>query len=587
MLSKLCFLLVLILTAGAVPVPSPDRFLKSNLRSSRSSKPQEYLELSHPLPSDRLTPSCTLTIIHHSFADTMNSPPFSAPYAPPIDCPPPWSSVALELRVESSGEQYDRISGLWLGGVELLRTSTAEPTETGIFWKVRKDVTRYSSILARPNINCTMMLENIVNDVYTGVYHVHVSLLFYNENVTSDAVRVPSIVRPNNLGMINPQKFTSGFTDSPADLIIPISDSGDRGFWFRVESETDVHVKSIRIPRNSRRAVLELYVSFHGNDEFWYSNPPNSYIETNNLTTGRGNRAYREVFVTIDGKVVGSEVPFPVVFTGGINPLFWEPVVAIGAFNLPSYDLDLTPFLGLLLDSKFHEFRFIVDGGISFWLVNANLHLWLDHGSENVEAKPVVYDNPALSIVLTDAFKLLDGSFRIKAERRSQFVGWVSSSSGNLTTIVSQEIKVNNLITFSKNGTYKVVKERIKAKRGTKIHTDAGNVIANLVTIRRYPLTVITATLPGLKNDTSLLVTNVSHSMNERCVNGDLSSFVFNSQDSNGWMEIRDHSVLSGEATTMQSFNFRDALGCYSRTVAAHNGRLIVDNTTFSCATST
>jgi hypothetical protein len=93
-----------------------------------------------------------------------------------------------------------------------------------------------------------------------------------------------------------------------------------------------------------------MYVSFQGNDEFWYSNPPNSYIKTNNLTTERGNGAYREIYVTIDGKFIGSEGPFPVFFTGGVNPLFWEPVVPIGPFNLPSHDFNLTPFLGIVKD---------------------------------------------------------------------------------------------------------------------------------------------------------------------------------------------------------------------------------------------
>ena len=208
--------------------------------------------------------------------------------------------------------------------------------------------------------------------------------------------------------------------ESPADLIIPISDDGERGFWFKVESEKDLHSRSIKIPRNSRRAVLELYVSFHGDDEFWYTNPPNSYITANGLKTGRGNGAYREVYVTIDGQVVGWEVPFPVIFTGGINPLFWEPVVAIGAFNLPSYDMDLTPFLGKLLDGKEHTFAIGVAQGISYWLVNANLHLWLDHESQVVTASHVVHPIPETIIERQEEFTGLDGEFEVEAEKETQ-----------------------------------------------------------------------------------------------------------------------------------------------------------------------
>lgn len=439
-----------------------------------------------------------------------------------------------------------------------------------------------------------MMLENVINEIYTGVYHVHVAFLFYKENITRDDFRFPSIISPDK-NNYNLSTADLGLFQTPSDLIVPICDDGKRGYWFKVERESDALVKRVRFPNNTHQVVLELYASFHGNDEYWYSNPPSSYIRMNNLTTERGNGAYREVFVTIDGKFVGSEVVFPVVFSGGINPLFWEPVVAIGDFNLPSYDLDLTPFLGWLLDGKYHEIRIGVDDAISFWLVNANLHFWLDHGASKVEAKSVVYNNPALNIERHEVFRLLDGSFRIKATRKSEFAGWVKSEAGNFTTIVSQEFRLTNSIRFYFNGTYKVVKQRVKAKRDSRIRADSGNLIGRAVTRRRYPLTVITSTVPLPQNDSLasknedmyMMITNVSHALNERRINGVYSSFLYNRQDSEGWMKVRGHSVLSGEASTWQRYNYRDEFGCYSRTVLAYNGKLIGDNTTFSCASST
>ncbi|KAI7986402.1 hypothetical protein LOK49_LG14G02269 [Camellia lanceoleosa] len=195
--------------------------------------------------------------------------------------------------------------------------------------------------------------------------------------------------------------------------------------WLRMKGfgsesrESGVRSKGLKIPRNTYKAVLEIYVSFHGNDEFWYSNPLDSYIRMNNLTTGRGHGAYREVFATIDGSFVGSVIPFPIIFTGGINPLFWEPVVAIGAFNVPSYDFDLTPFLGLVLDCKTHLFGLGVADSIPFWLVDANLHLWLSHGSSAINAQSVHTHTPSLSIKRSSVFDQLDGSFKIRAKRTS------------------------------------------------------------------------------------------------------------------------------------------------------------------------
>ncbi|CAN8257096.1 unnamed protein product [Cochlearia groenlandica] len=576
------FIALAFLTVTIDSLPSsPDRFLKSALTSLRSTdEPQKYEDLTRPLPSDQLTPSCTHVLLRHSFADTINRPPFTAPYTPPSGCTsPPWSYVVLDLSAASSGDQYDRISGLWLGGVELLRTSTAEPNPTGIFWNVRKDVTKYSSLFMKSDLNVTMMLENIVNDVYTGIYHINVTLIFYESYPIASNSKINGRLRSVE---------TKRRDQNPADMIIPVCARGNRGFWFMIENPVETYSKRIQIPSNTRRIVLELYVSFHGNDEFWYSNPPDTYIRTNKLATGRGNGAYREVFVKIDGSYVGSEVPFPVIFTGGINPLFWEPVVAIGAFNLPSYDMDLTPFLGLLLDGKPHEFELGVHDGISYWLVDANLHLWLDHGSSSVEAGSGLYASPSRHMVRQEQYEQLDGSFKVEAGVHSEFDGWVKSSEGNLTTNVKSMFRVENMVKFEKNGAYKIVEQRVETERIVEVTSESGKSVNRVVHQRTYPLTVITSTLRGLTNDKDmyLLVTNVSHALDERYSAGEVLTQVYNRQDSDGWMEVEDHNVLAGEASTSQSFSYVDEFSCYARTIVAANGEITKDISSDTCASS-
>jgi len=105
-------------------------------------------------------------VLHHCFAHTIDSPPYTTSYSPPPCCPAPWSRVVLHFHARCKGEQYDRIAAIWIAGAEILRTSTAEPTADGIFLNVRKDVTRYSSLFAKSNLDLTMMLENIVNTVH-------------------------------------------------------------------------------------------------------------------------------------------------------------------------------------------------------------------------------------------------------------------------------------------------------------------------------------------------------------------------------------------------------------------------------------
>lgn len=66
-----------------------------------------------------------------------------------------------------------------------------------------------------------------------------------------------------------------------------------------------------------------LCVSPHENDEFWYTNYVNEYIVANKLADVPGNGPFKEVIISLDGNVVGAVWPFTVVYTGGINPIFW------------------------------------------------------------------------------------------------------------------------------------------------------------------------------------------------------------------------------------------------------------------------
>jgi hypothetical protein len=82
-----------------------------------------------------------------------------------------------------------------------------------------------------------------------------------------------------------------------------------------------------KLPSNIIRAEIEVYVSGHSNDEFWYFNTPNEYAES--LGT-YGGGAYKECQVYINDKLVWIDPVFPTIYTGGLNPLLWRPVVAIG-----------------------------------------------------------------------------------------------------------------------------------------------------------------------------------------------------------------------------------------------------------------
>ncbi|KAK1270027.1 hypothetical protein QJS04_geneDACA006020 [Acorus gramineus] len=550
---------------------SPQHLLRTSPKSNGHNSTTELLELTLPIPSNG--PNCSITLLSHDFANTVGSPPTTVPFSPPSDACPDllrWTRAVLLFSASSVGDQYDRIAAVWLGGVELLRTSTAEPTESGVRWTVRKDVTRYASLF-RPNTgppaNLSVMLENIVNDVYTGVYSVNVSLVLYEDEKSR--------------------------VSEAADLVIPISESdGDGGSWFRI-SGSETRAKAVELPRNAYKAVLEIYASPHSDDEFWYSNPPDEYIEANGLRTGRGGGAFREIVATVDGAVVGSVVPFPVVYTGGIVPLFWSAVVGIGAFDVPSYELDLTPFVGAIADGGAHAFGLGVTDAEPYWLVDANLHVWLDPGSSVVEAKIVEYRAPYASIDRESEFVGLDGKFEIEAERRLVFAGWANSSVlGNVTTIIQHKFKFKSKIKIDREGNHKQTKMEHKSEARIRVKTGLGKSVSMMKRKRSYPLTIETETLPESDKTRYLSRTNLSHTMlashkrSSSVMGRGLVASISNEQVSNGWMRVEDHSVLEGAATTRQSLRYvgEEVGDCYYREVSATDeGEIVRDYSSDAC----
>ncbi|KAE8702298.1 Peptide-N4-(N-acetyl-beta-glucosaminyl)asparagine amidase A [Hibiscus syriacus] len=273
---------------------------------------------------------------------------------------------------------------------------------------------------------------NIVDQTYTGVYRVNLSFHFY----------------PSDCNVMN---------DDDKKIDQPLND----GSWFQVRDSNDTELKQFRVPSNVYRAVLEVYVSFHENDEFWYGNYQNEYIADNNLMDTPGNGPFREVVVHLDGEVVGAVWPFTVIYTGGINPLLWSPITGISSFNLPSYDIELTPFLGNLLDGKLHTLGFSVTNALNVWFIDANLHLWLDTKSVKTEGKLVECSNKASSVIEQSDSKGLNGNFLTSSKRFISSTGWIKSSYGNITTHSIQHFGYNNSMQIDKDGDFQVVNQMI------------------------------------------------------------------------------------------------------------------------------
>uniref|UniRef100_A0A0D9Y508 Peptide N-acetyl-beta-D-glucosaminyl asparaginase amidase A N-terminal domain-containing protein n=1 Tax=Oryza glumipatula TaxID=40148 RepID=A0A0D9Y508_9ORYZ len=529
-------LLLLPLVASAAAVPHRHRLPSHHLASLKlnaSAPPTTYFEVDRPIrpPRGSVGP-CSTLLLSNSFGATYGRPPVTAAYAPPSCLAGGGgggggaSSIALavlEWSADCRGRQFDRIFGVWLSGADLLRSCTAEPRATGIVWSVSRDVTRYAALLAEPG-EIAVYLGNLVDSTYTGVYHANLTLHLYFH---------PAPPPPPP-----PQQ---------ADLIVPISRSLplNDGQWFAIQNSTDVQGKRLTIPSNTYRVVLEVFVSFHSNDEFWYTNPPNEYIEANNLSNVPGNGAFREVVVKVNDDIVGAIWPFTVIYTGGVNPLLWRPITGIGSFNLPTYDIDITPFLGKLLDGKEHDFGFGVTNALDVWYIDANLHLWLDHKSEETTGSLISYEAQGLVLNVDSGFSGLDG---------------------------------HNV--YSKNGSVQVVNQTIDAKSGV-FAKDALAVLLSEELHQIFPLYVYTGTSDE-EADEYTLISYVKLGVNEKETSGGKMGFSYNSlrnaQSAHGSMKVKKNLVVGGLGETHQAYKYVGADGCYFRDVRSKNYTVLSDH---------
>ncbi|KAI2634121.1 peptide N-acetyl-beta-D-glucosaminyl asparaginase amidase A-domain-containing protein [Hypomontagnella submonticulosa] len=309
---------------------------------------------------------CTVVLAEHSFASSYGAP-FVGNYTPP-DCE--FDHVVINFTVLVKGRQYDRTGVMYLGDTEVWRTSTAEPTPYGIRWVWLKDMTPFLSLWKTPQ-TLIYDLENNVDATYTGILNVTLTATFFKSPVSVAGNR------------------------APADLIIPISErTGAAGqpsqFTYPGQNATN----TVSFPQNANRAVFTVDVKGQGDEEFWWSNLPQSAIHTFDAEYGTypGYSPFREVQILIDGQLAGVSWPFPVIYTGGVVPQLHRPIVGVQAFDIKEHQIDITPWLPLLCDGNDHTFVIRVlgldDDGVSSaslssttddeWYITGKIFVWLD-----------------------------------------------------------------------------------------------------------------------------------------------------------------------------------------------------------------
>ncbi|MFD0376837.1 peptide-N4-asparagine amidase [Streptomyces sp. NPDC127112] len=345
------------------------------------------------------TTSCRVTLAEAQFRDFT---PYRGAYTPPEGCGrSDWAKVVLRLDGKVKGRQYDRLGNLTLGGVEILSTSTPEPSPEGIEWSVEKDVTRYRDTLSRPQ-PVEMLIGNVVDDTYTGVIDVKVTLTFYAAGGRTRPAPAP-------------------------DRVLPLT------------------TPAVTTPRNTERILAEVYATGSGGgcEEFWYLTVPDAAPYSCKAADG----PYREVRVSVDGQLAGLAAPFPTVWTGGwSNPFLWYVTPGPRAFDVQPAVYDLTPYAALLNDGRPHRVEVAVAGvpaGQSGWSTPTNLLLWQDRGREVVTGALTRHEEtaPTGSSRWTPAAP--GGEHRLDTDgaHRLTTAGYLDTSHGRVTTTVTRAVR--------------------------------------------------------------------------------------------------------------------------------------------------
>lgn len=322
---------------------------------------------------------------------------------------------------------------MYLNDTEVWRTSTAEPTEGGIQWTYIKDMSPYLYMWRQPQ-KVIFDLGNLIDDKYTGAFNTTLTLTF---STVSTA--------PSSADFIVPLSAHRSASNAPSVFTLPEQRA----------------LTTLVLPRNAYRATISLSACGQATEEFWWSNVPTTAISTFKNTTGElpGFSPWREVQILIDGRLAGVQWPFPVVFTGGVVPGLWRPIVGIEAFDLREYEVDISPWLGVLSDGAPHDFEIRVVGfsgkaiaeevGNS-WLVTGKVFLWLDEPGRITTGSPISIARNGfgmgskLATTQDSAGANVTLSTQLSVHRELDIRSTITTSSGSRSVSWSQDLAYTN-----------------------------------------------------------------------------------------------------------------------------------------------
>ncbi|KAJ7449814.1 peptide N-acetyl-beta-D-glucosaminyl asparaginase amidase A-domain-containing protein [Mycena latifolia] len=503
-----------------------------------------------PVPQD--AEQCTIQILQRDFAFSFGMAEV-VQYTPPTDCGAPgsWAGVTLNFTVTSNGTQFDRLAIFTFQNVEIWRSSTPEPTTAGIIWTYIKDVTRYTPLFAKPG-TFILQLDNLIETGLNGIYSTTLHATFY-----ASSKKNPPAKKANTIIPLSTLSNTTG-----NDASVPPS--------FSI---------NVTLPQNTVEVYAELYPSGNGNEEFWYFNIANQFLpDFPSGTLGQG--PFREVRLLVDNQVAGVAFPYPVIFTGGILPTAWRPITSYGALDLPTYFLDLTPFVPILTDGKPHLFTIDVASAeadktiLQNWFVSGLLQVVTDSSSKPTTGKITSYSAEPFAQTSTTGAVGDNGDINItvSATRSIHIAAEIRSGSGHVNSVVwSQNLNYVNQQNYLDNT---LVQNLFQSSSGAVLSTH--NSIPAVVDTFNYPIVINFTSLNAAGSSFS---TVFDHSYDRVLLPSPfiLGSTIKERQVAGGFFTIAS-TGNTGNGTSNNTFSYVDLAGnTFNRRVDAAFNNITLD----------
>lgn len=346
-------------------------------------QPHEVFDIPFIPYSNISDPVYSSLLLNHTFALSWNRPAIATYSPPPSNLT--YNRIILTLDTTVDGVQYDRLVHIYLNDNEIWRSSTIEPSGRLSHSFAQKDVTMYSSLFNKDG-DLLIQLDNLITGKLTGAFHIELNALFFNdvEDKEEEEIDVSSLQNPFGKNLSSNPEIVALTTNNVADNVPPI-------VYYPDHDLSNIKLPSINF--NTTQVLLLLTTSGNAAEEFWYSNLVDEYkdhfLYHNHHFYGHGSCRVINVFV--NGIRVHSTNPKPYIFTGGVAPSLWNPIVSTGSFDLMPYHIDLTPILPLLWENPASllsieisnciddDEKTIVKSGIgSNWITSASLAIWED-----------------------------------------------------------------------------------------------------------------------------------------------------------------------------------------------------------------